>query len=114
MKYTQNLTVGMVYLLKDYTAPKVYNGLYFECLYTDQTIPAHAAVRIEVQHFDQFDINEIHKPERFARLQINGLRLGEGCLTDAQFSHKFQWQLLPNRCYVSVFFFIFCAWAINH
>jgi hypothetical protein len=30
----------------------------------------------------------------------NVLRLGEGCLTDAQFSHKFQWQLLPNRCYV--------------
>jgi hypothetical protein len=30
----------------------------------------------------------------------NGLRLGEGCLTDAQFSHKFQWQLLPNRCYL--------------
>ena len=28
------------------------------------------------------------------------LRLGEGCLTNAQFSHKFQWQLLPNRCYL--------------
>jgi len=28
------------------------------------------------------------------------LRLGEGCLTDAQFSHKTFWQLLPNRCYL--------------
>ena len=26
--------------------------------------------------------------------------LGEGCLTDTRFSQKFQWQLLPNRCYV--------------
>jgi hypothetical protein len=32
-------------------------------------------------------------------LAYNVLRLGEGCLTDAQISHKFQWQLLPNRCY---------------
>ena len=34
------------------------------------------------------------------RIATNVMRLGEGCLTDAQFSHKFQWQLLPNRCYV--------------
>jgi hypothetical protein len=33
-------------------------------------------------------------------MTANGLQIGEGCLTDAQFSHKFQWQLLPNRCYV--------------
>jgi len=26
--------------------------------------------------------------------------LGEGCLTDVQISHKFQWQILPNRCYL--------------
>jgi len=30
----------------------------------------------------------------------NVLRLGEGCLTDAQISHKTLWQLLPNRCYL--------------
>ena len=30
----------------------------------------------------------------------NGLRLGEGCLTYAQFSHETLWQLLPNRCYM--------------
>jgi hypothetical protein len=34
----------------------------------------------------------------------NVLRLGEGCQTDAQFSHKNQWQLLPNRCYLLVRF----------
>jgi hypothetical protein len=33
-------------------------------------------------------------------LAANVLRLGEGCLTDAKFLYKFQWQLLPNRCYV--------------
>jgi hypothetical protein len=33
-------------------------------------------------------------------VSANVWRLGEGCLTDAQFSHKFQWQLLPNRCYL--------------
>jgi hypothetical protein len=36
----------------------------------------------------------------FKKLAVNDLRLGEGCLTDAQFSHEFQWQLLPNRCYL--------------
>jgi hypothetical protein len=34
------------------------------------------------------------------KLATNVLWLGEGCLTDAQFSHKFKWQLLPNRCYL--------------
>jgi len=33
-------------------------------------------------------------------LAHNVQRLGEGCLTDAQFSHKTFWQLLPNRCYL--------------
>jgi len=33
-------------------------------------------------------------------IAYNVLRLGEGCLTDVQFSHKTLWQLLPNRCYV--------------
>jgi hypothetical protein len=33
-------------------------------------------------------------------LAYNGLRLGEGCLTDVIFSRKTFWQLLPNRCYV--------------
>jgi hypothetical protein len=34
------------------------------------------------------------------RVAVNVLWLGEGCLTDAQYSHKTFWQLLPNRCYV--------------
>lgn len=34
MNYTQPLKHGYVYWLKDYTAPKVFNGLYFECLVT--------------------------------------------------------------------------------
>ena len=34
------------------------------------------------------------------KVAYNVLRLGEGCLTDAKFSHKTFWQLLPNRCYV--------------
>jgi hypothetical protein len=34
------------------------------------------------------------------KIAYNVLRLGEGCLTDAKFSHKTFWQLLPNRCYV--------------
>jgi hypothetical protein len=34
------------------------------------------------------------------RVAANVLRLGEGCLADAQFSHKTFWQLLPNRCYL--------------
>jgi hypothetical protein len=33
-------------------------------------------------------------------ITANVLWLGEVCLRDAQFSHKFQWQLLPNRCYL--------------
>jgi hypothetical protein len=36
----------------------------------------------------------------FEKMEYNVWWLGEGCLTDAQFSHKFQWQLLPNRCYL--------------
>ena len=47
--------------------------------------------------FYSFHSENGHKQENVAHFV---LRLGEGCLTDAQFSHKFQWQLLPNRCYL--------------
>jgi hypothetical protein len=30
----------------------------------------------------------------------NGLRLGEGCLTESSKFAQCLWQLLPNRCYV--------------
>jgi len=33
-------------------------------------------------------------------ITANVLGLGEGCITDARFSHKTFWQLLPNRCYL--------------
>ena len=36
----------------------------------------------------------------FSKIAPNVRRLGEGCLTNAQFSQQTQWQLLPNRCYV--------------
>ena len=45
MRYLQDLEVGIVYWLKDFSAPKVYNGLYFECLLTDQKIPAHCKAK---------------------------------------------------------------------
>ena len=41
MQKLQVLESGLVYWLHDFTAPKVFNGLYFECLVTDQRIPAH-------------------------------------------------------------------------
>ncbi len=34
----RNLKVGRVYFLKYFTAPKVWNGKYFDCLITDQII----------------------------------------------------------------------------
>ena len=66
MNYTQNLKTGIVYWLKDYTAPKVFNGLYFECLYTDQKIPAHAKIKKNSTetHLKEWT-HEIYKPERF-------------------------------------------------
>lgn len=39
-----NLEPGLIYYLKGFTAPKVFNGLYFECLLTDQKISANAEV----------------------------------------------------------------------
>lgn len=66
MKYTQDLEVGMIYYLSDYTAPKVFNGLFFECLVTDQKIAAHSKVSTKTgQHIKEWDFNSIYMPERF-------------------------------------------------
>jgi hypothetical protein len=66
MKYTQELEVGMIYYLSDYTAPKVFNGLYFECLVTDQKTAAHSKVSTKTgQSIKEWDIKAIYKPERF-------------------------------------------------
>lgn len=65
MTYTQELKIGMLYYLFDYTAPKVFTGLYFECLITDQKIPAHAKVSIKTEiHIKNWG-KEIYKPQRF-------------------------------------------------
>lgn len=64
MRYLQNLEVGFVYWLKDFTAPKVYNGLYFECLLTEQKIPAHCKAKRTGIHLLNWE-HEIFKPERF-------------------------------------------------
>ena len=61
----KELEIGMVYYLKDFTAPKVFNGLYFECLLTDQKIPAIFKIKNSTGiHISDWK-DEIYKPERF-------------------------------------------------
>lgn len=64
MRYTQKLEVGVVYWLKDFTAPKVFNGLYFECLSTEQKIAAHCKAKSTGIHLLDWQ-HEVYKPERF-------------------------------------------------
>lgn len=56
--------IGHVYYLKDFTAPKVFNGLYFECLLTDQKIRADKLVVEDLGKVDEWK-TKIWKPERF-------------------------------------------------
>lgn len=65
MNYTQNLEIGMVYFLKDYTAPKVFNGLYFECLVTVQKISAHSKIHKEIKMLNEWEVSKIYLPKRF-------------------------------------------------
>ncbi len=59
------LEIGMVYYLKDFTAPKVFNGLYFECLLTNQKIPSHTEIKESTGiHISKWK-GTIYKPERF-------------------------------------------------
>ena len=67
MNYTQELRRGHVYLLVDYTAPKVFTGLYFECLVTDQKIPAHAKAKKCLCPINEWD-GHIYRPTRFHAL----------------------------------------------
>jgi hypothetical protein len=68
--------VGYIYDLKDFNAPKVWMGEFFECIITDQRIkfdarfdgdyydkPVH--IRDYADHFNALDI---YKPERFKEL----------------------------------------------
>ena len=64
MRYTQELKTGFVYWVKDFTAPKLFNGLYFECLLTDQKIPAHCIAECTDVHILDWP-HEIYKPERW-------------------------------------------------
>lgn len=57
---------GHVYYLKNFTAPKVFNGLYFECLLTDQKIPSHEKIHSDLGSFDDWK-SPIYKPERFKK-----------------------------------------------
>ncbi len=61
----QNLEIGMVYYLEGYTSPKVYNGLYFECLTTEQKVPAHCKAKSTGIHLLKWE-HEVYKPERFS------------------------------------------------
>jgi hypothetical protein len=55
---------GHIYFIQPHTAPKVFNGLYFECLLTDQKIPAYAKPIEDLGHIRDYEL-EIWKPERF-------------------------------------------------
>jgi len=59
------LETGIVYWLKDFTAPKVFNGLYFECLVTDQKIAANAKVKESTGIHIKDWPHAIYKPKRF-------------------------------------------------
>lgn len=56
--------VGRVYYLKDFTAPKVFNGLYFECLLTDQKIRADEKIKEDLGSLLEWP-HPIYREERF-------------------------------------------------
>lgn len=58
--------IGCIYFLENYTAPKVFNGLYFECLLTDQKISAHTPIKGYVGDLREYK-GEVWKPERFIK-----------------------------------------------
>lgn len=62
----QNLQQWHVYYLSDFTAPKVFNGLYFECILTDQCIAANEKAVEDLGHVNDYT-GEIYKPKRFKR-----------------------------------------------
>jgi hypothetical protein len=56
--------IGHVYYIGYFTAPKVFNGLYFECLLTDQKIPAYEKLIEDLGHIKEYK-QEIWKRKRF-------------------------------------------------
>ena len=65
MSLLQEIKSGYVYYLEDYTAPKVFNGLYFECLLTDQKIPSHSKIKLATGILLTDWDGEIYTRERF-------------------------------------------------
>lgn len=60
------IKLGDIVYLKDYTAPKVFRTLFFECLVTDQIIPIAKNIKItkrcgKINNWPHW----IYKPERF-------------------------------------------------
>lgn len=64
MRKHQDLEIGIVYWVQGFTAPKVFNGLYFECLLTDQKIAANYKAKSTGTNIVNWT-SEIYKPERF-------------------------------------------------
>lgn len=58
------VVTGHVYYLKDFTAPKVFNGLYFECLLTDQKIRADEKIHSDLGLLKDWP-HKVYLPERF-------------------------------------------------
>lgn len=62
----RKLQIGEVVWLKDFTAPKVYRGEYFECLLTDQKILKEKGKVIErLGHIKKWK-HPIWQEQRFA------------------------------------------------
>jgi len=55
--------VGHIYYISDFTAPKFFNGLYFECVLTDQKIYNAKRIVEDLGHINDYK-HEIWKPER--------------------------------------------------
>lgn len=58
------MTIGNVYYIENFTAPKLFRGTYFECLLTDQKIESNQVVVKDLGQYKEYK-NEVWKPERF-------------------------------------------------
>lgn len=60
----QALKQWHVYYLDDFTAPKVFNGLCFECTISNQCIAANEKAVKDLGHVEDY-AGDIFKPKRF-------------------------------------------------
>jgi hypothetical protein len=56
---------GFVYYLKDYTAPKVFDGDRFICLLTEQIIEASTKISVDTKTHIKDWVFEVSRKERF-------------------------------------------------